>query len=124
MEDLVSVLYVSSMIMNYSQIDMKYMVNDFQINNKKHNITGILLYSEGNVMQYIEGLRNEIDSLFDNIKSDVRHRSVITLLYDKIEERIFPKWSMSFKKIDLLTFNEIKSKEVQIIKNFMRYNMD
>jgi hypothetical protein len=124
MEDLVSVLYVSSMITNYSGVDIKYMVHGFREMNKEHRITGILLYSEGNVMQYIEGPKSEIDSLFSKIKSDVRHRSVITLLYDPIVERIFPQWSMTLKKIDLVTFNDIKSKEVQIIKNFMRYNMD
>ena len=125
--DLVSVLYVSSMCIVYTDIEMAYIVEKFQKANKLHNITGMLVYSNGNVMQYIEGSKNDIENLYKNIKSDPMHTNIITLLYENTESRIFPDWCLNYKVIKEDKFNEIRNKEdnrikIKMINNFIKCN--
>ena len=125
--ELVSVLYVSSMCIAYTDIEMAYIVEKFQKANNIHNISGMLVYSNGNVMQYIEGSKNDIERLYKNIKSDPMHKNVITLLYEYTKERIFPDWCLNYKVIKEDKFNEIRNKEdnkikIKMINNFIKCN--
>nr|WP_272909739.1 BLUF domain-containing protein [Acinetobacter nectaris] len=64
--------------------------------NKKHNITGVLYYSEGRFFQYIEGLERVIEDLFDHIAVDPRHHYVHYFGTNLIYERRFSGWSMKY----------------------------
>lgn len=48
-------LYVSSSIKMLSKLDLEIYTNVFSKNNIKNNITGCMLYKDGNIMQYLEG---------------------------------------------------------------------
>lgn len=65
-------------------------------NNRKHNITGVLVFSSGYFLQCIEGDRTAINKLYYNICNDKRHFNVNLLRYDQISERSFPFWTMAF----------------------------
>ena len=54
----------------------------------------MLLHADGNFIQYIEGERDIVESLFDLICRDGRHRNILKLADGEIEERLFPGWSM------------------------------
>ncbi|WP_093411154.1 BLUF domain-containing protein [Salegentibacter flavus] len=45
--------------------------------NNSHDITGVLLYSETNFFQLIEGEEKEIKDLYSRIEKDPRHRNII-----------------------------------------------
>ena len=76
-------------------------------NNAKKAITGILLHSNRRFIQYLEGDRDEILSLYERIKSDPRHTSVLRRNFELIKERVFPSWEMGYKDIsdEKLKFN-------------------
>lgn len=80
---------------NYTNEKLLLLIDIFQINNLLYNITGILLYNEGNVIQYIEGHKDNVIKLFNNILNDNRHTRIIKLLQNQINIRNFPNWSMS-----------------------------
>jgi len=64
--------------------------------NKKHGVTGMLLYNSGTFMQTIEGPDVAIGQLFQNICRDPSHHHLIKVLDEEIDERHFPEWHMGF----------------------------
>jgi hypothetical protein len=57
-------------------------------------LTGMLLYSGGNIIQTLDGPDEAVDTTFASIVRDPRHRGVFTLLRERIDERAFPDWTM------------------------------
>ncbi|HZJ37436.1 MAG TPA: BLUF domain-containing protein [Gillisia sp.] len=55
-----AISYVSTVAPNLSEQEIKEVLNFSQNLNIEHNITGILLFSEGNFFQVLEGERNFI----------------------------------------------------------------
>jgi hypothetical protein len=57
-------------------------------------ITGILCYGGGIYLQAIEGGRIAVSNLYGHIQKDPRHKDVVLLHYEEIEERRFGGWTM------------------------------
>ncbi len=57
-------------------------------------ITGILCYGGGIYLQAIEGGRVPVSNLYGHIQKDPRHKDVVLLHYEEIEERRFGGWTM------------------------------
>jgi hypothetical protein len=67
--------------------------------NVKFNITGCLLFHKGEFLQLLEGERQCIEQLYDNIKKDVRHRNVNLIYLEDCEQRNFENWTMAIADI-------------------------
>jgi hypothetical protein len=67
--------------------------------NSKNEITGCLLFHNNEFIQIIEGEKEKLLQLYDSIKNDKRHSSVLLLAEDEIKERIFPNWSMAYYQL-------------------------
>ena len=111
-----SILYVSVTNKDYSKNELDKLLVQFRTNNKVYNITGILLYYNRNIIQYIEGEPEKIYILFNNIVKDDRHYHVIKLNSENIDCRKFPEWDMGYKKIDNIVLVKF-IKECLNIKN-------
>jgi hypothetical protein len=57
-------------------------------------ITGILCYGGGIFLQAIEGGRDAVSELYGHIQRDARHKDVVLLHYEEIDERRFGGWTM------------------------------
>lgn len=68
-------------------------------NNQLNNVTGILLYFNGSILQVLEGNRLIVESLFNKISLDKRHAKISKLIFEEIERRDFAQWTMGFPKI-------------------------
>jgi hypothetical protein len=63
--------------------------------NPAHGITGLLVFGSGVFFQWLEGPRDNVRQLFDSIREDTRHESIVLLSEDEeIRERLFPNWDM------------------------------
>jgi hypothetical protein len=75
-------------------------VNDILQVSRKHNeengITGILCYDGTYFVQWIEGARDKVNTLYGTILHDQRHRNVVILEYAEIAKREFGSWSMAY----------------------------
>lgn len=71
-----------------------------QRNNKDLDITGVLLYTDSRFVQYLEGDYDQIMGLYEKIKSDPRHSSVVLISVSTINERLFPSWQMGAKPLN------------------------
>ena len=97
---MISLVYVSSATEPFSPAELVTLLEKARRNNAAADVTGMLLYKDGNFMQAIEGDDVVINELHARIQRDPRHRGMITLLRKPIEKRQFPNWSMGF--VDLL----------------------
>jgi Sensors of blue-light using FAD len=63
-------------------------------------VTGMLLYKDGNFMQFLEGEKENVISVHARISKDPRHTG-FTLLQQEESAREFTDWAMGFKKLGL-----------------------
>ena len=70
------------------------------LHNPRNQITGMMLYTDGDVMQVLEGPKNQVTPLFERIQRDRRHCEVFVVLDEPLASRHFPDWSMGYKKIE------------------------
>ncbi len=74
-------------------------------NNSKNNITGVLIYSKGYIIQLIEGDEDKVTKLYNKIEVDSRHTNLRILMKGESENRNFPDWFMGFKLLDNETYS-------------------
>ncbi|MBC8055242.1 MAG: BLUF domain-containing protein [Rhizobiales bacterium] len=68
--------------------------------NGLQGVTGALIFSNGCFAQVLEGARDKVESVFETIQCDPRHRDVTILHLHAVEERSFGDWSMAFGGIE------------------------
>jgi hypothetical protein len=77
------------------------MLEYIRAKNLKVDITGLMLYSDGNILQVLEGEKSNVDYLMSKIAADTRHKGIIVLLKECLSERQFPTWSMAYKSLSI-----------------------
>jgi Sensors of blue-light using FAD len=84
-----------------------------QIKNARHGITGLLLYSNGLIMQVLQGDESVVRACYGLIAEDNRHREVEVMRAQMIPARTFAEWSMALIDIEApVSTSEIKMLEV------------
>jgi hypothetical protein len=71
---------------------------DARASNAESAITGMLLYSDGNFMQMLEGPRESLDDAMARIHRSKLHSDVTILVDEPVSVREFESWSMAFKR--------------------------
>ena len=106
--DLIYIIYVSAAIRSFSDEELIELLTTSRQNNEARQITGMLLYCDGQFIQVIEGPRGDVQQLFEQIKVDSRYSSVLKLYEKPIEHRCFAQWSMGFRSYSIEEVNHIK----------------
>ncbi|UPL50465.1 BLUF domain-containing protein [Hymenobacter sublimis] len=75
--------------------------------NQAHDLTGLLLYSDGSIMQVLEGTEEEVRYIFRRIEVDQRHFGVTKLSDGPIQGRNFSQWSMGFRTVNPAAFQRL-----------------
>lgn len=115
-ESLIQLIYVSSALNLMTESELLELLEEARVANEQHQITGMLVYQDGSVMQVLEGAEADVTRLYDNIQKDPRHTGIITLLQEPIEIRSFPEWSMAYRKVS--------ADEVEGFSRFLQYTDD
>ena len=68
-------------------------------NNRKKDVTGVLLYAQGTFFQVLEGSSENVKDVYDRILKDPRHKTVTKLHEAEIEARRFTEWNMGWSRI-------------------------
>ena len=104
-------------------------------NNAKHDITGILIYHNGNFLQVLEGQRDHVDYAYEKIRLDSRHKNILKVINIEVEQRIFEDYNFGFTVIDsnkefgeLYDYlewlknaeNKFANKVITMVENFIR----
>lgn len=96
---MLTITYVSSAMRLFKTDELYKLLETSRDANRKHDITGMLLYNAGTFMQSIEGPDAAVNQLYTNIRKDPTHHMVMTLIEQPIEQRAFPNWSMGFNNL-------------------------
>jgi hypothetical protein len=115
LSDLKSIIYASSARKLFSADELIELLRKSRENNNALDITGMLLYRDGNFIQVLEGPEDVVMSLYEKIRRDKRHFGIIILGQQPITERQFPNWSMGFLNID-----EMSAKELEGYNHFLK----
>lgn len=92
-------VYVSAATVPFSKADLIELLTKAREKNQRLGITGMLLYKDGDFLQLLEGERSAVQELFDVIKADPRHKSIIVMLEEQSDRRVFEDWSMGFRDL-------------------------
>ena len=60
MSDLFALVYVSSSNSFFTEVELNEQLINFRRSNIKHDITGLLLYRDGSIMQSLEGRKQDV----------------------------------------------------------------
>ena len=101
---LVRLLYVSRAVDNNSGPAIESILEASRAHNLHNGITGVLCYGGGIFLQAIEGGRTAVNDLYNHIVADPRHKDVVLLHYQEIEERRFGGWTMG--QVNLSALNK------------------
>ncbi|WP_121811570.1 BLUF domain-containing protein [Mucilaginibacter kameinonensis] len=93
-------VYVSTAKKFMSDAELLDLLQAARIKNAEHNVTGMLLYSEGTFIQALEGEKENLYVIYNAITLDSRHRNIILMVSGSVEERIFSNWSMAFASVN------------------------
>ena len=89
-------IYSSSAGKKMLKPDLYMILRHARKNNEARDITGLLVYSEENFLQILEGEKEAVSQLFDTISKDDRHSNIQVLHDSEIEQRSFSNWTMAF----------------------------
>jgi len=93
------ILYLSAVSDYLDDDELQNILSLSRKNNQMKNITGVLLYGNGQFIQLLEGDRDLLDKTFQKIKLDPRHLDITVIASGNLEKRCFPEWYMGFKPI-------------------------
>ena len=96
---LLSLTYTSAATRLMSVAELVELIEQIRPKNERLGVTGLLLYSGGNVIQTLEGPPETVDQLFWTIADDPRHSEVRLLERRARDDRAFATWSMGFRHL-------------------------
>jgi PAS domain S-box-containing protein len=107
-ENLYQLIYISTAIKDMFEIDLLELLIQSRHNNKKSDITGLLLYHNGHFLQVLEGIDFNVKDIFQKIQQDSRHTDVSVVVTQYIDKREFGDWEMGFVNLETLNPDEVQ----------------
>ncbi len=99
MKQYYSICYISKSSTDLSTDILEHLFSYSVQNNTQANVTGILLHSEGNFFQVLEGSEIYVSTLFDKIKADPRHNSIFEIFKGPTDYPIFNQYDSKFNVV-------------------------
>lgn len=93
-DNLIQTIYASRASEKFVEAELTDLMQQAKTNNLRAELTGMLLYCEGNFFQVLEGEEDAVLSVYESIKKDARHSDMVKIIEEGIPERAFGDWSM------------------------------
>lgn len=68
-------------------------------NNRRDNLTGMLLISRGRFFQVLEGAAQDVERMLERIGRDPRHTHLSVMMRRPVRDRLFGQWAMVAARI-------------------------
>lgn len=107
MANLVQLIYASAATYKMSTQELVDLLQISRKNNSALEITGMLLYRDGNFLQVIEGDDRVIDELYTKISKDRRHHSIVVIGKRNVSAKQFSEWAMGFTNLDRIDLTSV-----------------
>jgi hypothetical protein len=90
------IIYASNATSPLQTDDLEELLDQAMRRNAAQDITGALVYSEGMFLQILEGDRQVLEDLMNQIRRDLRHERVTVLQEGEVPGRTFGQWAMAY----------------------------
>ncbi|HXA92341.1 MAG TPA: BLUF domain-containing protein [Steroidobacteraceae bacterium] len=107
MISLIHCIYASLTKPDFQEHHIPALLKQARESNRKHDITGMLLFLDGGFLQMLEGPALEVDAVYEIISRDPRHTQVTPLLREPIVRRRFSEWTMGFTNVERSAANRL-----------------
>jgi len=84
-----------------ADVDVQGLLKTCERNNRRDQISGLLLFDGTRYIQILEGTDAKLDDLFGRITADTRHEMVELLHRGPVSERAFADWRMAYEAMPL-----------------------
>jgi len=112
-----AISYLSTANRDINQDEVAELLDLTEVRNNNAGVNGLLIYSDGNFFEVIEGEETKIKELFENIKEDPRHRNIMIVFEKKIDKPLFED-----KEANFISENT-KHRQMEV-ENFLYYIKD
>lgn len=85
-------------------------------NNRQHDVTGVLLISDAQCFQILEGPSDSVDALYATIAMDSRHRDVSLMVRARVFERIFQQGSLAEARAEAAELAEVTGVDIRSVQ--------
>ena len=100
MNNLSTIVYHSKASVNFSELDLLYLLAGSRARNRAEGLTGVLVFDRGMFFQWIEGPNLPLQRVWNSIRKDTRHEDIKVLADLSIPTRVFHDWHMQFAHRD------------------------
>lgn len=107
-----AICYVSTASNKIDEPQIEELLNSASKYNNDHDIRGILLYSNGNFFQILEGDKNLVVQLYDQISKDSRHNNIIQVVGKNLDHGAFDGYKAE-------VVNERNKSDYNLVKEYM-----
>jgi len=97
MEDLIHVIYIGAVAPEISEHETAEFLKEARKANRKHDISGMMLYLGGSLLLLLEGEAHKVDAAIREIV--IGRPGMRALLREPVAEREFPDWVMGFEAV-------------------------
>lgn len=94
-DGLVAAVYVASTVL-FSSRDIGAVLGVVSARNRLSGITSVVLYDQGDLIQYLEGSEDAVLETIDAVRLDPRYKGLIELVRYPISKREFPDWPVKY----------------------------
>ena len=99
MEKLIQAIYVSLAAPDFTEHETLQLLRQARTANRKHDVSGMMLYIGGHFLQVLEGSPAMVDVVSSTLFRDTRQMQCIAR--EPIVEREFPEWTMGFEVVEI-----------------------
>lgn len=107
MTPLSTIVYHSKARVEFSELDLLYLLAGSRARNRAEGVTGVLVYDRGAFFQWIEGPNLPLQRIWNSVRQDPRHHDLQVLADTSIPVRLFHDWHMQFAHRDCKAANYI-----------------
>lgn len=93
-------VYMSQAAEAYDRVQLDEMCAAFATANAQHGITGMMFFVGDHFVQILEGEREVVWRLLNNIRFDARNQSFRTLYHGRLMRRRYPRWNMRVMRLN------------------------
>ena len=93
-------IYISQAVRKMSAEDLQAILKTAKTNNETIDVTGSLFYNGGWFLQVLEGPTDTLNTLYEKIEKDPRHKNSRILYNEPAKFRTFTRWSMNMTNLE------------------------
>ncbi|STX51499.1 regulatory protein (GGDEF domain) [Legionella busanensis] len=115
MSELYHLIYKSQAKMPFNTSQLTQLAKIARFKNFTQQVSGLLIYSGQEFFQILEGRLDSIESIYNSILNDKRHKDIVLLVKEPITNRTFWRWNMGLTIIDDNT--DIRTQLIEYMQN-------